>query len=235
MTPGSHHMIMFWGTSSQPADGTLDPSGNCGGQSIPVWIYASQTPTSELDMPADDGTGKPLGMNVPANQPAYFQMHYLNQGDQPLTVHVTINAFAYDASVQYTTTAAYITYNEQISIPNNSTSFPVTATCSVPTNATFWTVSTHSHKHSVKTQIDDASTMVFQATDWEHPGAKSWMTTPFYTFASGKLTYTCWYDNMSGGTIVDGPSAQTNEMCMATGYFFPATSAKFCLTNQGPL
>ena len=70
MTPGSHHMIMFYGNASQPADGTLDPTGNCGGGggqrlSVPVWVYAAQTAHGELPMPPDDGAGKPLGMDVP--------------------------------------------------------------------------------------------------------------------------------------------------------------------------
>src|SRR5262245_15230551 len=155
MTPGSHHMIMFFGGAAQPADGTLDPSGNCGGMSIPVWIYASQTPHSELPMPADDGDGKPLGMVVGANQPAYFQMHYLNQGDTPLSVHVDLEAYAYAANTAYTPTAAFITYNGDIAIAPNAMNYTEQETCTVPAGVKFWTVSTHSHKQSIKTQISD--------------------------------------------------------------------------------
>ena len=242
MTEGSHHMIMFNGTSGQPADGTLDPSGDCGGGgalSVPIWVYAAQTPHGELPMPADDGTGKPLGMEVQPHQKAYFQMHYLNSTDDPITAHVTLNAYAYDEGTQYTPTAAYITYNANINIPKDTAGVEETETCNVPQNVKFWTVSTHSHKQSVMTEIKDGQNMVFHsegADAWEHPGAKTWDTTPFYTFASNKLTYTCRYDNVGPNTmpIEDGPSAQVDEMCMATGYMFPATAAKFCYTNQGP-
>ncbi len=238
MTPGSHHMIMFFGDDSQPADGTLDPTGNCGGGgfSVPVWVYATQTPHGELPLPTDDGTGKPLGMNVPANKPAYFQMHYLNSTDEPITAHVTLSAYALDASVDYTPTAAFVTYNGDISIPANATNYTETETCNLPAGAKFWTVSTHSHKQSVKTKLEDGGTQIFLSEGpdaWEHPGSKDWGM-PFYTFASGTMTYSCTYDNPTSNTIVDGPSAQTNEMCMGTGYFFPATTAKFCYTNQGP-
>ena len=102
----------------------------------------------------------------------------------------------------------------------------------------FWTVSTHSHKQSVKTELLDGTSSIFlsQGPDaWEHPGAKSWDAMPFYTFASGKMTYTCTYTNNTGRTISDGPSAQTDEMCMGTGYMFPADKAKFCYTSTGPL
>jgi len=239
MTPGSHHMIYFFGNASQPADGTLDPSGNCGGGGLqaPIWIYAAQTPTADMPMPTDDGAGKPLGMNVPANQPGYFQMHYLNASDTPLMVHVKLDAYAYDAGTAYTQTAAYITYNNSINIGPHATGVVETQTCNTPAGSKFWLVSTHAHKQAVKTEILDGSTSVFSSTDWEHPGVKAWGATPYFSFASGKMTYSCTYDNTgtnANNTITSGQSAQTNEMCMGTGYFFPATKPMFCLDSQGP-
>ena len=134
MTDGSHHMIMFFdsGGGSPPPDGTLD-SQNCGfgggaggTTSFPVWVYASQTMHGELDLPADDGTGKPLGMDVPPNTAAYFQMHYLNPGDTPIVAHVHLQGFAHPAGTTYTKTAAYITYNGNISIAPNAMNFAET-------------------------------------------------------------------------------------------------------------
>jgi len=64
-----------------------------------------------------------------------------------------------------------------------------------------------------------------------------WMASPFYTFSTNQLTYECTYNNTgpnAATTVVDGPSAVTNEMCMATGYYFPATKPLLCLNNTGP-
>jgi len=242
MTPGSHHMIMFFNNGSQPADGTIDTNG-CGvggtGTNIPIWVYAAQTQTAELDLPADDGAGKPLAMAIPAGQAAYFQMHYLNASNGPLTVHVDLKAYALAAGTAFTQTDAFITYNANISIPPHAVNLTQSMTCNVPSGAKFWTVSTHSHKQSIATDLKDGTAMVFSSTDWEHPGAMSWMTAPFYTFTSGQMTYECTYDNNGqtappdneNNTIVSGPSAQTNEMCMGTGYYFPATTPKFCYNN----
>ena len=72
--------------------------------------------------------------------------------------------------------------------------------------------------------------MVFESADWEHPGAKE-MDSPFYSFQSGKLTYECTYDNASNRTITTGESAATDEMCMASGYYFPSNTPKFCFNN----
>ena len=96
-------------------------------------------------------------------------------------------------------------------------------------------MSTHAHKQAVHTEVRDgmptSTDIVFQSDDWEHPGVKTWMDTPFFTFASGKITYECTYDNPNSYEIHTGDSAATDEMCMASGYVFPATKATICYNN----
>ena len=231
MTPGSHHLILFTGGPAH-ADG-LDMTNSCGlGTSATnpaVWVYASQIPHQEMDLPADDGTGKPLGQVIKPNTQGAIQMHYLNASDTTITAHVHLQGFAMPAGAAYTETDAYITYNQDISIPPGATNFKVSATCALPANAKFWTVSTHEHKQGIGAEVLDGTTQVFAATDWEHPGSKDWMTSPFYTFASPSLSWDCTYNNTgsnAANTVVAGPSAATNEMCMAVGYFFiPSTGS----------
>lgn len=240
MTPGSHHMIMYATSSDEMPPGTLTTSA-CGGFSItngPRWTYAAQTPTNELALPANDGTGLPLGQEIAPGTPAYFQMHYLNATDAPIHAHVVLNAEAYDAGVPYTKTEAYVTYNGSISIPPHAMGTVASMTCNVPANIKFWLLSTHAHQQAVKTAVKDgmpASTaVVFTSTDWEHPGAMTWMTSPFFSFSTSKLTYECTYDNTGPNadkTVTSGSSAVSNEMCMATGYYFPATKPLFCYNN----
>ena len=239
MTPGSHHMIFF--TGGNHADG-LDMSNDCGlgtGTNVnntPIWEYASQQPHQEVDLPADDGNGKPLAQLIQPNTPGQIQMHYLNATDQTLTAHVHLAAYALPTNAAYTQTDAYITYNQDISIPPNAMNLAISASCPVPSGVKFWSMSTHSHKQSVGTQVMDGTNMIFQSTDWEHPGQKVWDSNPFYTFTQPNLTWTCTYTNTgdnSTRTVTAGPSAQTNEMCMAVGYFFPSTGPKFGLQYNG--
>jgi len=259
-TPGSHHMILFTG-GAEHADG-LDTTNSCGlGTSggvsnPPIWVYATQQETQEEDLPSDDGTGKPLGQKIAANTEAALQMHYLNSGDSTLVAHVHLDAYALPAGTDYTETDAYITYNNDISVPPNSMNTLVTASCALPSNVKFWEMTTHSHKQSVETKVFDGTGMLVDSTDWQHPTAMQWMTPQtFYTFTSSSLTWSCNYDNdapppyepdgtsNADTTVVAGPSAATNEMCMAIGYFFPATGPFFglnikeaggdtCLTEQ---
>ncbi len=225
MTPGSHHLILFFGDSGKP-DGTIDQScgGIGGGGGVPYWTYSAQTPTNEAIMP----TG--VGMTVPAGQKVYVQMHYLNAGDADIAAHVVIDGETYAASETYTPAAAFITYNTQISIPANSTG-TAGGTCAVPAGAKFFSMSTHAHKQAIHTEVKDGAAMVFQSDDWEHPGTVDWAAEPFYSFSTGSLSYRCNYNNTTNRTVTEGSSAETDEMCMAVGYFFPATGPKFCINS----
>ncbi len=232
MTTGSHHMIYFQALGgTQPADGTID---DCEGAGQPLPVYGAQTPHHEEDFPLDD-VGVQLAQVVVPNVAGYFQMHYVNAGDAPLTAHVELTAYALDDNTGFTRTDLFGTYNADINIPAHATNFKVSATCDVTQGAKFWSMSTHAHKQAVTTEVRDGSQMLFRSADWEHPGAQQWSAPEFYTFGS-KITWECTYDNIgsnANNSIVDGQSARTNEMCMATGYYFPAAGPRGCVMSGG--
>jgi hypothetical protein len=202
-----------------------------------VWTYATQTEHEEELLPADDGAGKPLAQKIAANTPAVLQLHYLNATDKPISAHIDLKAYALPTGTAYTQTDAYVTYNQDINIGPHATGVKATASCNLPAGVKFWTMSTHSHKQSVATVVDDGSSAIFSSTDWQHPGSMNWMTpSTFYTFANAKLTWTCTYDNTgdnANNTVMSGTSASTDEMCMATGYFFPSTGPKINIQYMG--
>jgi hypothetical protein len=239
-TAGSHHVILYFTSSLSKPEGTMDPDscgfGSTGINNLPSWIYSAQSSPSELVLPADDGNGTPVGMDVPAGQSAMLEVHYNNTGDDDVISHATVNAEAYDAGVAITKTFAYVTYLAGFTVPGETggSGYAVTNTCPIPSSSKVWLMSTHAHKHAIHTEVrngDDTSTdIVFSSDDWEHPGAKR-MDNPFYQFATGQLTNECIYDNHTGIEVTEGSSAKTNEMCMASGYTFPATKATFCVNG----
>lgn len=236
MTPGSHHMIMFRTLQGQqPPDGTIDE--NCGGVAVPV--YGTQIPHEELVFPEDDGNGRPIAQLVQPRSPGFFQMHYVNATDGPLTTQVSLKAYALDpeiaASLEYTRTEIFATYNNDIAIPPGATNHVVTATCDV-VDGKFFSLSTHAHKQAISTRIAENGDNVFLSNDWEHPGTAAFSGPSFYQFSSGKLTWECTYNNTGDNatrTIYAGDSAKTDEMCMATGYFFPAVTPAGCFVDNG--
>jgi hypothetical protein len=241
MTPGSHHLILFLATptTSQPADGTIDENCSIGvsnsGQVTANWTYSTAQPDAVEQMPTDDGGGKPLAQIIQPGTAGYVQMHYLNQSDNDETVHVEVNAFALATGVAYTPTAAYNTYNLDISVGPGATGVVAQANCPTPAGVKFWQMSTHQHKQGVDAKVMDGSTMLVDTTDWEHPTIQRWDNPQFHAFGSGGLTWSCTYNNTGDNanrTVTTGTSAATDEMCMANGYMFPTSTSQFCVYGQ---
>jgi copper type II ascorbate-dependent monooxygenase-like protein len=232
MSPGSHHFIVYTTQDPLRPDGTFEDCGdNQGGPSLqdtPVWLYATQDLDAELDMPT--GTALPLK----ANQPLYFNMHYINATMADMTVHVSLDIDSANGTFQKV--GAFVTYNTQISIPPNGQQM-VSGDCDVPDGAQFFTMSTHSHKRTVEAIAGKEvggvmSDVLVDTTDWSHAAISRWGAPSFLTFAPGEqLHYQCSYMNDTANTITVGESAEKNEMCMAVGYYFPAAGDTFCLNS----
>jgi hypothetical protein len=249
MTPGSHHMILYLTPNDQQTPGTLSTSlcGISSGSTGPIWTYSAQSPMAEVSLPIDDGEGHPVGQPIKAGQSGFIQMHYLNATDEIIHAHVTLNAYAYNDGVQITPAGPFVTFNRRIDLapgsPANPTTGMVNGTCDMLNDSTgappkFYVMSTHTHKQGVHAFVNDgavhdSTSAVFNTTNWEHPGTVNWDTPPFYTFTSGKLSYQCEYSNPNNYRIQTGDSAATDEMCMAVGYYFPATggTGHFCLNS----
>ncbi|MEO8702663.1 MAG: hypothetical protein ABI867_21645 [Kofleriaceae bacterium] len=230
---GIHHAIMFTNPSGdQPPDGSFDPN-DCGivGLSQPLWTYATVEQQEELLLPPDDGDGKPVVQLVAPHTAVYFSIHYINATDLPITVHFSLDAFKIDDDAPHTETAPLLTYNNSIAIPPNATNHVESASCPLPEGVKFWHASIHSHKQTVHDSIKDGDTVVFETSDWEHPGQTTW-DAPFYTFQSPNLTWECVYDNLGSNkdsTVTAGPTATVNEMCMGRMFMVPATKVYFCV------
>jgi hypothetical protein len=170
-----------------------------------------------------------IGIGLAAGQQMVIEMHYLNASPQPLTAHVTLEGETYRADEEFTPASAFITYAQSIEIaPHGVGSFD--GSCAVPEGAKFFTMSTHAHRRATLTRVTDDGEMLFESDDWESPGGRTWDAEPFYEFGRS-LDYHCEYQNDLGQTVRTGPSADTDEMCMAVGYFFPATEPVFCVDS----
>jgi hypothetical protein len=213
------------------APGTVS-AANCGilvdNQAVPRWVYAAHDATEELVLPPDDGTGKPLAIEVAANAAGFLMLHAFNPTEEPAIAQITIEAQSLEPGTEYTETATFATWNASISLPAFTNGTVETQSCPAPAGASFWRLTTNSHKQSVLTQVRDGATVLFQGTNWEAPGAQLFSAAPFATFSTGQLTYECTYDNPTNRTITSGESFAVDEACMAVGYFFPATGPQVC-------
>ncbi|HZJ66510.1 MAG TPA: hypothetical protein VFD36_23545 [Kofleriaceae bacterium] len=229
MTPGSHHLIVFFTPTMLQRPGTMTAT-NCGfGSGGPVWTYSAQTADAATALPLDDGGGKPVAQPVKAGQYGFLQVHFLNATDAVIQAHVQLDAFAHDEGVQYTPAGPFVTFNDRINLAPGTPTAPtrgmVSGTCDFRSMAggpyRFYAMSTHTHKQGVRAFVTDGSQMVLDNASWDHPLIRTW-DMPFFTFPNSTLTYQCDYVNPNNRTIVTGNNADTDEMCMVVGYYFPA-------------
>lgn len=242
MTPGTHHMIVYttydgtWNPADRQPAGTLtqSPCSFGAGTGNAAWVFAAHDPAAELALPDDDGNGTPLAVEIPAGQPGFIYMHFINPGSEPITVSAQLEAEALDPDTPYTETATYHAINFLISIPPGAGGFSVSKTCPTPPGVEFWWLSTRTHRFATEAKVRDGNDNLVQTLDWEHPSALVLAGPNFHAFSSG-LTYECTYANPTGSTITFGESESTNETCIGVGYFFPATRPMLCVNNIGPL
>lgn len=223
-------MVLFTATDLQPP-GTQTSTG-CGWApaSGQVPVYTTTDAAGTLTFPADDGTGKPIGLQVPANQPGYFWVHYANASAQPVTVHVEWDVTGYPAGTSATLASSFVTLDTALSIPPNGSTTAET-TCAVPSGAKLLSVTTRTFKHSVHTEVRDGTAVLFQSNDWTSPGEASWTRAPFFSFASGALTASCDFVNPTAQTITFGDDPTQDETCAAVSFYFPATRGRLCVNG----
>jgi hypothetical protein len=232
MTPGSsHHFIAyemggggFAGGTTQP-DGTLSSCSFGGG----TWLYATSVPGQIIEMKMPDHVGLPFA----AGTQVMLNMHFINTGTAPAHPQVKMN-FLYAKGVQYKA-AAMVSFNVGIDVPPASMSGPgkqtVSGTCTAPAGSKFFAITTHTHKHATEAKVDYVSggktTNIVNTTDWEHPDVGLWNAPNFLTVKQGdSFSYSCSYANTGSSAVLVGETAASNEMCMAIGYYFPASTTR---------
>jgi hypothetical protein len=198
---------------------------------LPQWVYDAHASTDALALPADDGLGEPLAIELGPSSAMFFQIH-VSDTTSDSVAKITLDAEALPAGTAYTRSGTLLTFNQQLQIPGSTTGHLESRTCATPPGVRFWRLTTRTHDHSTHTAIKDAASPVFESTDWSDPGAVAFAAPGFLAFSTDKVTYECTYDNNSNNTIVSGENFATDEMCLAVGFFFPATNPRYCLDNQ---
>jgi Copper type II ascorbate-dependent monooxygenase, C-terminal domain len=224
MAQGSHHFILYKTDGDTVPAGTMDQSGCTTG--FTNWIYSSAQPHIDLAMPAN------VAMVLGARQRVQFDMHYINSSDKTLPVQVQLNGTF--AKGTFEKAASLISYNAGIFLQPHAAG-SASGDCTPGAGAKFFYMLTHTHRRGTLATISRVLSggkmgeELVKSTDWELPQEKKWLTAPYLTFQSGELIhYDCEYMNDLDQLVTAGPSATTNEMCMAITYYFPASAGGSC-------
>lgn len=236
----SHHVIIYRHTSGTP---TLnDTPKNCpplnllAGGSIKVPMFIGES--------ADDNQNQiqlPPGIayHLQGNDYYTIEAHLLNATPSEATA---------DAEVQLTPAdpGAKVTYADMLFFSNQraidksydgksaglppgkqTTIDPAFSTVAEGLNV--FGITTHQHRlgKSVvvakSTAADKPGTELFTNTNWSHPELFRLPDDKPLTFQKGEgLRWVCSYDNTSTRYVRFGQSAETDEMCIIWGYYYPA-------------
>jgi hypothetical protein len=224
MAPGSHHFILYKAASDTSPVGTMDQTGCL--TNFTNWIYSSAQPHMDLKMPEG------VAMVLSPRQRVLFDMHYINTTDKTLHVQVALNVIT--AKGSFEKAAPLVSYNTSIRLPAHGMQ-TVGGDCTPGAGAKFFYMLTHTHRRGLLATITrvmangQMGDEIIKSTNWDVPEDKSWVDPPYLTFATGeKFHYSCQYMNDLDQVVTAGPSANTNEMCMAITYYFPASAGGSC-------
>jgi hypothetical protein len=234
MTAAGEYAVVFFTTNDLQTPGTLTTQ-SCDYYAYnanPVWIYSTALAHDTLTLPADDGTGTPVGQPVLANQSGFLQIHLVNPTAATTHEHVEINATAYPDNVSPTAAGTFVTYSTLINVAAGTQAQPTagmtSGKCSVAPQFKFFYMTSHTNKQGTATSISDGTNVVFTGA----PSVEKQIS-PFYSFTSGKLSYQCQYNNPNDRALLSGDNAAMNEVCRTIAYYFPSPggTGSFCVDN----
>jgi hypothetical protein len=210
MTPGSHHMFVFYEPGA--SDGSVK---SCSGLEFKRPLHLAQTPQQKTSYP--EGVGRLVttadGLRISA--------HYLNTGTTTIEAQISVVfKVVPEGSVQHQAGALFFN-NLAIYVAPNSPG-QATKTCTLPYDVKLINAVSHMHQYSTHFVATASSgETVYETTDWDEPEPA--VFEPPLPLAGGtEITFTCSYQNTSGGTLTFGDSAKENEMCILAGAYFPA-------------
>jgi len=212
MTAGSHHLLLFYAGDNQ--DGAIE---NCSGLEFHPTPYGAQTRDSVVNYPPG------IAAEIPDGQSLRVQAHYLNTSDQDITAVVKVTFHLAEPGTVTDHAGMVFMNNPAIYVSPGGAPQDVTASCTVPRNVHLIFANSHMHKHGVEfTAIDQQTgTQLYHTTAWDDPPLDA-LSPPIDLAANTKIQWTCSFLNNTGSTLTFGESAQTNEMCIFTGQYYPA-------------
>ncbi|MCU1282648.1 MAG: hypothetical protein JWM53_6194, partial [bacterium] len=155
----------------------------------------------------------------------HMQMHYLNASQTPLTAQVTIT-FTKATAGTITQHAGVFFFNNAsgIHVPAGATN-DVTASCAFPAAVNVMYATAHTHKFTNSFAASTGGNMIYTTTSWDNSPNKPY-SPPLMLASGASMTWTCNITNPnSSGTLTFGESANTNDMCIFNGQYYPADDA----------
>jgi hypothetical protein len=223
MSHGSHHLAVF--RVDENADGELE---GCSGLEFHSTLHAAQTPTALTQYPADVGNFHRGTDGIRLNA------HYLNLSEDTIHPKIEIALDYVDAdAVKYKAAQIYMN-DSTLDIPPGRGS--AGGALSIPPEAGdihLISAQSHMHRRAVAFQATLADgTALYHSTTWSEPPVK--LFDPEVPLHPGdSIAWKCDYENETSEHLVFGESADINEMCVLTGFYYPAPEGMTLVGDLG--
>jgi hypothetical protein len=221
-TPGTHHFLLF---RTAPIDPPLPigvPLDCYEGQGVMRFergfVTGGQLPTESADFP--DGAA----LAFKGGDLLLFQAHFLNASakDTVASVHVELRT-APKAAVRHRV-GTFRFYDPYIYVPAHGTA-TAQMRCPVKHDVTIVSAGSHMHRRGTgyRAFLDapasaPAAAPFFTTNDWQHP---PYFHGPLTAKAGSFVRFACDFTSNDAADVVQGLSAEANEMCMFSAFYYP--------------
>lgn len=236
-TAGSHHMLVYPTdlTAEEIGDGETFDCATRGDLRQTGVAYGASEPTGELPYPSG------VAMRLPANSVVLLESHYLNATSEPLDTEVRVNLWYAQEPVH--TEAGTIFYrNWAIYLPPAPDTSSASMRCRLPQDVSLVYATSHLHRRGVdfRSQLireGEKPMPLHSSQNWAAPTPTVYW--PALELKAGDVVdFTCDFRNDMPTAVVEGESADTNEMCIFIGGYWPKMNhdAELCLADDsGPV
>jgi hypothetical protein len=217
MSAGSHHMLLLY--KDNAIAGTATP---CSGLTFGPMPYGSQRPDNAIQYPSG------IAALIKGTQGFTVDAHYLNATQNDIMAQVQV--ILYKAQPGTVTQHAGVFFLNNVSalyppaggIPmGQMKTITASYTTKAPLNILYATG--HTHRFTTSFSASFGSTM-YSTDSWDNAPNAAYQ--PAVALPTGTtITWSCTIDNTMGTSeLTFGESAQTNEMCIFNGQYYPVAN-----------
>ena len=232
-TAGSHHLLLY-PTSKQPSevdDGAVFDCLAAGDLGATGVLYGSSVPDGELPYP--DG----IALKLARRSVVLLETHYLNPADTALDAVARINLWS--TTTPATIEAGTLFFRDWAVYlpPTGAVETRVAMRCQIPEQIELLYATSHMHRRGTTFESTVDGAPLHLSESWDSPTPSVYWP-PRQISAGSTLEFSCGYRNTDGRVVIEGPSAETDEMCVFVGGYWPRLSAdaELCLADgSGPV
>jgi hypothetical protein len=183
--------------------------------------YEAQEPQARRDLPVG------VAHKFLPGEVVILQAHYVNTTDADLDAHVQLTLHTIDPARVVHEAGSIIFSDLNIMILPHSRA-RVSMTCTLPQDMYPVLLWSHMHKRGVnfvaESDDPDAASVLgplYAESNWSEPVPREFPDPAVVLSKGSHITFTCDYENDSDRMLKFGNSAETNEMCILHGMYWP--------------